>query len=116
MLAHNFLYRKLIIYKQFLVDIFCPFELSYYPFDRQNCLIVLINDGEKEDNVILEPEKLTYSGPKDLLQYFIEESVFIPKDGKNAIVIKIGFGRRFMNVMLTAILPAILIDMVCFLK
>ena len=52
----------------------------------------------------------------DLLQYFIEESVFIPKDGKNAIVIKIGFGRRFMNVMLTAILPAILIDMVCFLK
>ena len=76
-------------------------------------MIKLVNDGEKEDNVILEPEKLTYSGPKDLLQYFIEESVFIPI-GKNAIVIKIGFGRRFMNVMLTAILPTILIDMVCF--
>ena len=65
-------FRNITISKFFLIEIYCPFVMHYYPFDRQSCEILIVNRGIVKDNVELIAEELIYNGPEDYLEYFIQ--------------------------------------------
>ena len=105
-----FISRKLFFNKFFVVDISCTFELYYYPFDNQNCLIILVNGNDGEEIDLVEGS-LKYSGPKNVLQYVIQEFEYSAfEDDK--IEIRIGFTRDLVNDMLIIFIPCILICIV----
>ena len=104
------IHRNLTFNKFFVVDISCTFELYYYPFDNQNCLIILVNGNDGEEIELVEGS-LIYSGSKNVLQYVIEDLEYAAfEDDK--IEIKIGFSRDIVNDMLTIFIPCILICVV----
>ena len=102
--------RNLTFNKFFVVDISCTFELNYYPFDHQNCLIILVNGNDGEEIELVEGS-LIYSGSKNVLQYVIEDLEYSAFEDDN-IEIRIGFTRNIGNEMLTIFIPCILICVV----
>ena len=85
--------------------------MEYYPFDQQQCKVVLVNRGNAKKNVQLIADGLVYNGPTDMLQYYIETPTFIATEN-NTLVVKINLGRRMVNVILNTFLPTILIVLV----
>ena len=106
-----YIFRNITISKFFLVEIYCPFVMHYYPFDRQSCEILIVNRGIVKDNVQLIAEKLTYNGPEDYLEYFIQEPTFTT-DENNTLRVKMILKRRILNVASNTFLPVILIVLV----
>ena len=93
------------------MDFYCPFQLDYYPFDGQNCPIILINKGDEGENIEFIQDKLTYLGPSTMKQYQIGTPEFVStKD--NTIKVEIKFRRDTMSELLTTILPTVLIVIV----
>ena len=101
----------MIISKFFLVDVYCPFNMADYPFDYQSCEVILINKGNVDNIVELIQDTLVYSGPTDVLQYFIEQPFFVPSSD-NSVIVKINLSRRIQNVILNTFLPTVLIILV----
>ena len=85
--------------------------MHYYPFDRQSCEILIVNRGIVKDNVQLIAEKLTYNGPEDYLEYFIQEPTFTTDENKT-LRVKMILKRRILNVASNTFLPVILIILV----
>ena len=108
-------FRNITISKYFLIEIYCPFVMHYYPFDRQSCEILIVNRGIVKDNVELIAEELIYNGPEDYLEYFIQEPTFTT-DENNTLRVKMVLKRRILNVASNTFLPVILIVLVslCF--
>ena len=104
--------RRVIFSKFFLVGIYCPFDMTYYPFDRQSCQITLVNKGNAGENVQLIEDSIAYLGPESMVMYYIEKPIFVPSEN-NSIIVKINLGRRLLNVMTSTFLPTIIIVMVC---
>ena len=93
------------------MESYCLFELRYYPFDSQNCQIILAYQGNEGDNIELIEDKLSYLGPTTMKQYDIGVIEFEPnQDNKIKIVIK--FSRNILREMITIIFPTILIVIV----
>ena len=99
------------MYKHIIVESFCPFELGHYPFDHQNCQIILANRGNEGENIELIGANLSYLGPKTMKQYDIEIVEFEPNHD-NKIKIAIKFCRNILRELLTIIFPTILIVIV----
>ena len=67
-------------------------------------------------------EKITYSGPVDLTQYFIksynitnaDSNIISSTNGKKGVQIDIIFSRRLLNQVITVFLPCIAICIVAF--
>ena len=62
--------------------------MEFYPFDRQNCQIILVNKGNAGENVKLIEDTLSYLGPIDMLQYYIEKPIFLPSKGQYCLNIQ----------------------------
>ncbi len=98
-------------------EFLCDFNMAMFPFDTQQCSIILIMKGNTNKFVEMTPDKLKYIGPVDLTQYFIKTVAF----GGHAILtdvqglkVDIIFGRRVLATILTTYLPTILLCFVCF--
>ena len=93
------------------MESYCLFELRYYPFDSQNCQIILTYQGNEGDNIELIEDKLSYLGPTTIKQYEIDMIEFEPnQDNKVKIAIKLS--RNILRELLTIIFPTILIVIV----
>lgn len=95
--------------KLFVVDFVCSFDMTYYPFDVQDCTAEI--EVAKESRIVsLVINSLTYIGPSDVMQYVVEKTTGFKKDDR--IVFKISLGRRLMSVILTTMLPTIIFTLV----
>ena len=63
--------NELYLRKKLKVMIPCPFELTDFPFDEQNCCIRLRLTSATKSLAHLEPENFTYSGPMQLKEFEI---------------------------------------------
>ena len=101
------------MYKYVIVESDCHLDLGYYPFDHQNCQIILAYQGnEGEEEIIkLIADKLSYLGPTTMKQYDID-SVEFESNQDNKIKIAIKFSRNILRELLTIIFPTILIVIV----
>ena len=106
------MFRKLEFNKFVIADLSCIFEISYYPFDIQECLIIIVNQETDIENVQLMEDELKYLGPTSVFQYEIEKVSFVKTKHENAIIVKIRFNRKILTAFLTIILPGVLICLV----
>ena len=61
--------NPLLLSRDFTLKFKCDFNLHYFPFDTQSCMI-MINDNNKIKNFVqLTPIHLEYTGPRDLLNF-----------------------------------------------
>lgn len=49
----------------------CSYNMLYYPFDTQTCSLLLAPSANSATQVVLQPGAHSYSGAKELTQYFI---------------------------------------------
>ena len=89
----------------------CEFNMQWYPFDTQRCSLVFRMQGDSWKFVDLLKEKLKYSGPKDLMLYFIKDQSFktVTVSGVRTIKVEIVLGRRLLSILMTTILPSIIL-------
>ena len=93
----------------YVVDFVCSFDMTYYPFDVQDCTAEI--EVAKEGRIVsLVKNSLKYIGPSDVMQYLVTETTGFKKDDR--IVFNISLGRRLMSVILTTMLPTIIFTLV----
>ncbi len=95
----------------------CEFDMSVYPFDTQNCSVVFTMKGNSGNFVRLVANNISYLGPTDLTMYFVKNITIgniVIHPGVEAVSIKLVFGRRILNTILTTYLPTLLICLVSF--
>jgi len=93
------------------MESYCLFELGHYPFDSQNCPIILANQGNEGEDIELIGQNLSYCGPKTMKEYDID-SVEFESNQDNKIKISIKLSRNIMRVLLVIFFPTILIVIV----
>ena len=65
-----------------VIEFTCTFNLQKYPFDNQECFLVLVNKGSNHNNVqLISPLKVAYNGGQDFLNYIIEKPEIIDTTG-----------------------------------
>ena len=106
----------------FSVDFICIFELSWYPFDTQNCFMNLTLDSSIF--VMLSPKEVTYQGAVDLAQYYVknttmsaeEELVVVKVTLRKTFIdlkkLKVTLGRRILSNLLTVYVPTLLLNII----
>ena len=106
--------NPILLSRDFTLKFKCDFNLQYFPFDTQSCMI-LINANNKVQNFVqLTPIHLEYIGPRELLNFDVidwhaeidtsESVVHI----RNYITIK----RKIAQIMLTVYFPSLCIMVV----
>ena len=103
-------------------EFLCDFDMRVFPFDTQNCSIVMVMAGNSGKFVHLVIDEFKYLGPIDLTQYFVKSinsNYTVVEDGTvedevPAIEFRVTFGRRILGTILTTYLPTIIICIVSF--
>ena len=66
--------------KLIVTELTCNFELQNYPFDNQECLVILVNTESNHDIVqLISSPIVAYSGGPNFLNYVIETPEVIKK-------------------------------------
>ena len=84
----------------------CDFDMRKYPFDTQVCTMEFFS--QDFESVVLVPGNLTFSGSKDLTQYFVHDNWMCTgklRNGEHGIKIIITLGRPLMGSLLTVFIP-----------
>ena len=103
------LFRWLSFKKFFALEFRCKFDMSWYPFDTQDCYAKLgVSNGD--DFLELVGDKMEYIGDSDVMKYLILETTDYKENGK--LIFKFSFGRRLMSVFLTTMLPTTIVVLV----
>ena len=96
------------------IKFFCEYQMQWYPFDQQTCSMQLIMDGVLDNYADLLSGILTFSGKRELTQYFVKEFTIQEEKilSKKAVVISVTFGRRLLGIFLTIFFPTILLNVI----
>ena len=98
--------NPLIYSREFHLKLKCDFKLRYFPFDKQECYII-INAGYKTRNFVhLVKDSLTFSGEEELATFDIIECEF---ENGALITVKIVLKRRVSNFIIKVYIPSIFI-------
>ena len=92
----------------------CFYQLSWYPFDTQNCFILIGQPEILHGYVEHVPGKFLYVGPEDLTQYFVKTTGMrrVLIDGRQYIQVRVAIGRRLLTIILTTILPTVILNLI----
>ena len=102
----------LVLSKSLTLDFICEFELSWYPFDYQQCRVEIQNFGSNDQIIQLTSNQIEMIGSKTVYQYEVKEPIF-DYSKNNSIIIVIKLYRQLHYIILTNLLPTILINVVC---
>ena len=102
-----------IIYtRPFRVQLTCTFNVAWYPFDFQHCMVELATEGNSGLYVQLLADSVRYRGPTELSQYFIKRTK-IQHDSKK-VWAEIVLGRRLLSAIMTVFVPTLLINVISY--
>ena len=106
--------NPLLLSRDFTLKFKCDFNLQYFPFDTQSCIIMINANNRMKNFVQLTPIHLEYIGPRDLLNFEVinwhaeidttESDVHI----RNYIVLK----QKVAQIMVTVYFPSLCIIVV----
>ena len=95
---------------EFTTTWMCNFDMRRYPFDTQICTMEFFDmDSQSVD---LVPDKLTFTGPLDLTQYFVHDYWMCSAtldNGEEGIKVILSLGRPLMGTLLTVFIPTIIL-------
>ena len=99
--------HKMSLTKEFTVDWMCTFHLSWYPFDTQTCQMKLQLLKRESKLATLRLHKFTYTGPKQLAQYYMKELRIcsIIENDREMEVAEISLNRPLISSILTTYIP-----------
>ena len=102
------------ISRVYSIQFFCEYQMAWYPFDQQICHVEMVMDGVLDNYADLIPGNLLFSGPKELTQYFIKNTIISKTKVQNklAVVVSITLGRRLLGTFLTVFFPTILLNVI----
>jgi hypothetical protein len=89
----------------------CQYNMAWYPFDSQVCTMDVVLHIVQAPFCAVEAEMLNYTGPTDLVQYFIRNiSMEVTRVSNNdGAKVHIVLGRRVLSSILTVYLPTVLL-------
>ena len=95
----------------------CHFDLTWYPFDTQECKMQIKNLMIASYFVELKKGNFSYTGPKDLAEYVVKsymmcEAEFGPYQG---VEVRISLGRPLIGNILTVFIPCVILLLICHL-
>ena len=106
--------NEITISRIYSIKFFCEYQMHWYPFDQQTCLIEMLTDGVLDNYADLLPGVIEFSGKKELTQYFVKN--FKMRNGriksKATVVISVTLGRRLLGTFLTIFFPTILLNVI----
>ena len=96
------------------IDFFCDYDMRWYPFDAQTCLMIMKLGGGTNKLVSLSPGLLRYLGPEELTQYYVKKYSMgeTSVENEKGLSISITFGRRLLGTILTVYLPTVLLNVI----
>ena len=89
----------LVLSKSLTLDFFCEFELSWYPFDYQQCRVEIQNFGSNDQIIQLTSNQIEMIGSKTVYQYEVKEPIF-DYSKNNSIIIVIKLYRQLHYIIL----------------
>ena len=96
------------------IQFFCDYDMAWYPFDQQTCMVEMVLDGVLDNYIDLLPGGVKFSGPMELTQYYVKSFMMKKKKifRKGAIVVYVTLGRRLLGTFLTVFFPTILLNVI----
>ena len=93
-------------------EFLCSYNMGWYPFDSQSCTLDYVLDATVSAFVSLEMDSLTYSGPVELTQYFVRQSLMRPFTigDRQGVRVTVVLGRRLLSNVLTVYVPTVLLN------
>ena len=98
------------------VKFYCEYQMAWYPFDIQTCLIQMVFDGVLDNYADILAGSLVFSGEKELTQYFVKKYEIVKEtiQKKEAVIVSITLGRRLLGTFLTIFFPTIILNAIGF--
>ena len=101
-------------------DFICTFDLTWFPFDTQNCSMNFISLTNNGHEVRLIKGRFTYTGADDLSRQFVRNQFFIinrsmkAKNTERASIIEVEFvlQRSLDNIFVSKFLPTLLLNII----
>jgi len=97
--------------RKYTRDFSCNFHLQTFPFDTQHCSIHLDTPDHLNGLMKLLPEKVTYSGPLEMMQYNVVS--WDIKEVDEGLEVKVTLQRRFNHHLATTFIPTFFLMIVC---
>ena len=94
----------------------CDYELKWYPFDIQKCLLVLEVTKSASPQIRLISKDLAYLGKKYLTQYEVMTTTMETKAVGNSqqLVVEITLGRQLLGTVLNIFIPTIVLNIISY--
>ena len=98
------------------IKFYCEYQMAWYPFDIQTCLIEMVFDGVLDNYADILAGMLEFSGEGELTQYFIKDFQIRQGDIQSmaGIIVSITMGRRLLGTFLTIFFPTIILNAIGF--
>ena len=94
----------------------CKFDFKMFPFDIQKCTLEFAISTEDMQSMELTNafEEPRYWGSNEVNQYTIENFKFLAQNGEKGrqVIVQFTLKRQLINVFLTTLIPAMLINLV----
>ena len=94
----------------------CDYELKWYPFDIQNCILVFQVTKSSSPQIRLISKDLNYLGKKYLTQYQVMKTVMeVQTIGDSLqLVVEITLGRQLLGTVLNIFIPTIVLNIISY--
>ena len=109
-----------MLFKKYIrEDFVCKFNFKHYPFDTQTCNLEFAISHEDRESIQLvnASEFPAFWGSTEVNQYTLSNFKYLKQVENHKLVIQFIMKRELINVFLTDLMPAILINLVilyCF--
>ena len=103
--------NPMLLSRKFNEKFKCDFNLKYFPFDTQSCMIMINANNKVKHFIQLTPVHLYYSGPKDLQNFEVIDwhAEIDTTDSDVHIRAKIVLKRKVAQLMVTVYFPSLCI-------